>query len=364
MVAFITLMQRMDGTPLRIRRVAASRSRGLFGVFCLLVAIGLSLAGATPAYSAILVSIDLDPYIAGIQTQTQVPPGEPLIAEIVIQTDGAGLSSYAVSAQFDSAELDLSGPPAATEFLPTGFDANLTSTGVESETEDTGAGVGQVLTFEAVAYLLGPSNVTFVAGQIDFTVTNPDDSASLDIDSGFFNLAIDGAYDNAGQPATVQFAGAFVDPAICGDSVIQGNEQCDDGNVSGLDGCSQLCRSENQYAFFGTALGGTVAFVVDGFEVNLATSLGQSAAAVANAMASAINGDADLSALGATATAVGDVVVVAGSIDSVTLDDAGLVVDVPLAPIGIPILVTALLSGALLVLSRGAAARPSRAGDR
>jgi cysteine-rich repeat protein len=363
MAVFTKFMNRIGGTPLKIQNAATSASRSSSGVLCLFVSLGLYLTWAAPVQSAILVSIDLDPDTAGIQTQREVASGGSLVANIVVQTDAGGLSSYAISAQFDSVEVDLSGVPAATEFLPTGFDANLTSTGVESETEDNGTGTGQVLTFEAVAYASGPVSSTFIAGEINFTVTSPDDSAVLDVDSGFFNLAIDGAFDNAGQPATLSFAGAFVDPQICGDSFIQGNEQCDDGNVNDLDGCSQLCRNENQYYFYGTAQGGTVTFVVDGFAVNLATSPGQTASAVANAIATAINADPNLSILDATAIAVGNLVVVGGSIDSVTLGDAGLVAAVPLSPMVIPFLALGLLGSALFVFYRGAPARHPRIED-
>ena len=360
MAAFITFVNRIGDTPLKMRNAAAAASRGFSGVLCLFIAACLHLTGASPASSATLVSIDLDPDTPGIQTQREVPSGAALVASIVIEADAGGLSSYAVSTQFDSSEVDLSGTPAATEFLPTGFDTNLTAGGVEAETEDAGSGVGQVLTFEAVAYTSGPVSSTFVAGEIDFTVTSPDGTSALDVEAGFFNLAIDGAFDNAGQPATIAFSGAAVDPQICGDDAVQGTEQCDDGNVNGLDGCSALCRNENDYQFQGTAQGGSITFVVDGIEVVLPTTAGQTAAEVASAMAAAINANADLASLGATAAAVGNQVVVAGGIDSVTIGDSGLVADLPLSPIGIPFLLVGLMGSALLVLRRSPLARRSR----
>lgn len=331
-----------------------SSSIGLLGLSLVL---SLHFVVAAPARGAINVSIDLDPDTPGIQTELEVASGDDLTAEIVVVTDGDGLSSYAFSIEFDSSELDLAAPPAATEFLPSGFDANLTALGVEAETEDAGNGVGQVLTFEAVSFSTGPVNSTFVAGQIDFTATSPDDGAGLDLESGLFHLGVDGAFDNAGQPATVNFSGAFVDPQSCGDGVVEGAEQCDDGNIIGLDGCSQLCRNENQYVFSGTAEGGSVDFTVDGYQVTLLTSAGQTATDVANAMAAAINGDPDLFALGAAATGVGALLVVAGSIDSVTIGDPGLVAAVPLSPIGIPFLLVALVASALLGFRRSAAVR-------
>ena len=127
-----------------------------------------------------------------------------------------------------------------------------------------------------------------------------------------------------------------------------------------LDGCSALCRNENDYQFQGTAQGGSITFVIDGFQVVLLTSAGQTAAEVASAMAAAINANTDLSSLGATAAAVGSQVVVAGGIDSVTIGDSGLVADLPLSPIGIPFLLVGLMGSALLVLRRSPLARRSR----
>lgn len=41
-------------------------------------------------------------------------------------------------------------------------------------------------------------------------------------------------------PATPAFAGG----ALCGDAVVEGDENCDDGNLSDLDGCTRTCRYE------------------------------------------------------------------------------------------------------------------------
>lgn len=37
-------------------------------------------------------------------------------------------------------------------------------------------------------------------------------------------------------------------PTVCGDAVAEGREECDDGNASSGDGCSSLCRLENESA--------------------------------------------------------------------------------------------------------------------
>ena len=283
---------------------------------------------ASEGRAAVIVDIDLDPVTPGVQDTLLVAPGSTVTAAVVVTVDAGGLSSYAVSAEFDSLELDLAASPAATENLPSGFDANITL-GVESETEDLGTGVGQVLTFEAVAFGLGPASTQFTAGTIQFTAPSPADGAPFDVESGAFNVSVDGAFDNSGLPVTLGFSGAFIDALICGDSVTEGPEQCDDGNGSGLDGCSATCRSESSYTFSGTAEGGAVDLIVDGTLLTFVTSAGLTAAQVAAGVASAINADGTLTALGAVATAVGDEVVVAGDIQSVSITDPGLIAPVP-----------------------------------
>lgn len=42
------------------------------------------------------------------------------------------------------------------------------------------------------------------------------------------------------------YIGSLVEAQSCGDNVLQAGEECDDGNVADLDGCSSLCRVEAQ----------------------------------------------------------------------------------------------------------------------
>lgn len=57
-------------------------------------------------------------------------------------------------------------------------------------------------------------------------------------------------FNNTGSH-TVNITGA-VPPPVCGDRIIGGNEQCDDGNASPGDGCSATCTIETGYTCSGT----------------------------------------------------------------------------------------------------------------
>ena len=50
-------------------------------------------------------------------------------------------------------------------------------------------------------------------------------------------------------------AGVVVDAptaGVCGDGVVDGNEQCDDGNTVSNDGCSSTCAVQSGYTCAGT----------------------------------------------------------------------------------------------------------------
>jgi cysteine-rich repeat protein len=131
---------------------------------------------------------------------------------------------------------------------------------------------------------------------------------------------------------------------VCGDAVLDPNEECDDGNTSSGDGCFSSCELENDAMLFGTAQGGFVALVVDGETIQVVTSPGQIAGSVLTALASAIDADPELAALGTTAVVLGNTLVSNGSITAVTIGDAGLS-DTPL-----PMLVPALGPVGLVLL--------------
>ncbi|HVN87869.1 MAG TPA: beta-propeller fold lactonase family protein [Candidatus Binatia bacterium] len=144
-------------------------------------------------------------------------------------------------------------------------------------------------------------------------------------------------------------------PAACGNSVRDVGEQCDDGNVLGGDGCSATCKVESGRTLQGTAKGGSIDVVVDGVAIHVVTSAGQNAAQVVANIVAAMNGNAELSAMRTRATAVGNGVLVGGSLLSWVVNDSGISPPsgVPaLPPWGAPTLGLLLLAGGALVVAR------------
>ena len=153
------------------------------------------------AWGQLVISMDMDTAMAGIQSSRTASPGDIFDVGLVFDLTGAagGLSSYGVSVQFKNAKLTLNGVPvtsAATEPLPVGYSFNI-SPGVSGAANDIGGGIGNVLTFEAATFGLGPSAGTFTAGLISFKVSGPPALGGVDITPGLFNTGVDGLFDNS-----------------------------------------------------------------------------------------------------------------------------------------------------------------------
>ena len=164
----------------------------------------------------------------------------------------------------------------------------------------------------------------------------------------FAKRGLGAAASVSANPAVLSASEDFTLPAqcaeFCADGSVQAGEQCDDGNLIDTDGCSRTCRNESSHSFSGTAAGGSVGITVEGVALTVPTLTGESAAQVAANVAAAIEADAALSALGAVATALGDQLVVAGSIDSLVISDPGLAPTlVPLGPLAPGLLLLTLL---------------------
>ncbi len=111
---------------------------------------------------------------------------------------------------------------------------------------------------------------------------------------------------------------------LCGDQVVDPTEQCDDGGLADLDGCNASCEVEQYLVLTGTATGGSVSVTVSGQVVTVTTTAGETAAQVAEALASAINANPALQAAGVTATAQGNRLITNGDITSISINDGGL----------------------------------------
>jgi len=135
---------------------------------------------------------------------------------------------------------------------------------------------------------------------------------------------------------------------VCADGIVQGDEECEDGNAAPGDGCYSTCQLEDELLISGEAEGGSVDLSVFGVLLTTTTTPGQSAASIASALAAEVNADAILGGLGVSAVALGGRLFTNGSIDGLDLADAGLAQ----CPAPVPALDgagTAVLAAALLV---------------
>jgi hypothetical protein len=98
------------------------------------------------------------------------------------------------------------------------------------------------------------------------------------------------------------------------------------------------------------AFGGSVAIDVDGFNIQVVTTQGESALLVLQNLAAAINADADLQALGTTAEVHSGILITNGTLGPVMILDGGLSGAAPLVPALSPVLLGLL---ALIMASIG-----------
>lgn len=153
-----------------------------------------------PTQAQLVISMDMDTATLGIQSTRIASPGDIFDVELVFDLTGqpAGVASYGVSVQFNNTELMLNGSPAATAYLPAGFGfSHFSATGVGAESNDIGGGLGQVSTFEATTFGLGPTSGTMPVGKISFKVLSPVLFAGADVTPGLFNTGVDGLFDNS-----------------------------------------------------------------------------------------------------------------------------------------------------------------------
>jgi hypothetical protein len=160
---------------------------------------------ARPLPAAVTISVDMDPATPGIQSNRVAAVGQSITVDLVMGVGAEGVSSYGLSVNFDKVELSLNGAPAATELLPTGFTYNLNS-GANSESQP----LGQIRTFEAATLGNGPTNTIFVIGSITLTAGLPVIDAAADVTLGFFNIGVDGLFDNAGSTVTPTLVSGYL----------------------------------------------------------------------------------------------------------------------------------------------------------
>ncbi|MEM0984021.1 MAG: GC-type dockerin domain-anchored protein [Planctomycetota bacterium] len=157
----------------------------------LLAAMGAAVVSAA-ALGQVGLAVDFDP-APGIQDTVIASAGDTVTAALVVWAPNAGVLAYEFSARFDPVELTAS---AANELVPTGFGFNLTP-GVRS------VGPSFVEGFEAAILPgPGPAGTSFVAGTIEFVVTDAINDGAADVTPGL--LGIDGGFgSNAFLPLAI-----------------------------------------------------------------------------------------------------------------------------------------------------------------
>jgi hypothetical protein len=158
----------------------------------------------TSGLAQVSFSVDMDLGTAGIQNTRAASPGDIFSVGLVLNVDAAGVSSYGVSALFDTTELTLNGvtPAANNPALPGGLGS------LAAPTWNNGA--GWVHSFNGATLGLGPASTSFLVGTIDYQAVVPVSDGLADVSPGFFNFAIDGYFDNAGNPVVPTFNPGYV----------------------------------------------------------------------------------------------------------------------------------------------------------
>ena len=144
---------------------------------------------------------------------------------------------------------------------------------------------------------------------------------------GLPDLAANALFDDDGGTDRGAIWMLFLDgtAAICGDAILTGAEQCDDGNLTGGDGCSAVCTTESWLQIFGDTAGGAVFFTVEGVPLSIATTDTLDLEQVADAIAAEINNDASLAILGITALTDGNTVYTNAALSGLSTTDPGLI---------------------------------------
>jgi cysteine-rich repeat protein len=221
----------------------------------------------------------------------------------------------------------------------------VTAYGFDEDLVGGSGGNNKTLELVVDGLKLQPCNPTFLEARDAILLAESTGSGASEclLWKAFAKRGMGSAATDSGNSASLVVSEDFSLPAqcaeYCGDGVVDGGENCDDGNLLALDGCSARCQNEVSVSFFGTATGGTVDLTLSGQALQLTTLPGQSAETVAANLAAAILADPVLSAQGVLAVAVGSDVVTDASVDLFVVNDTGLGTPVP-----------ALATGALVAL--------------
>lgn len=136
----------------------------------------LAMSLATSARADVILSIDLDTTVAGIQNTRDFNPGQTFTAALVLQVTGTSrVAAFSVGMNFDRTELT------ATAVDTSGRAAGFGQVNTASINQAT----GQVRPFDAIS--VGPvlENFTGNLGLVTFTATSPLSDGANDIIAAF-----------------------------------------------------------------------------------------------------------------------------------------------------------------------------------
>ena len=143
------------------------------------------------------------------------------------------------------------------------------------------------------------------------------------MDGRLHRLSVDLVLNLNFQLPLYAMSGVLSVPA-CTNGVVEGLEECDDGNATVGDGCYSTCHFEDEMVLSGVAQGGSATVSIFGLPVTETTSAGQSAPAVISALAALVNANTSLTGLGVSAVVIDGRLVTNGTIMAVDLQDPGL----------------------------------------
>lgn len=154
-------------------------------------------AWATPVFELVFVSTTGQGTPGA--TSISAAPGDLLVAELRLTAGPEGVSSYAISLEFDADLRDELDVVSFEELLPIGFSSALTPDELALVLDSTPDRAGLLYTFEAATLGVGPVSRTFSIGSIEFRVGAGVLVDGPDLRLGFFNTGVDGIFDNEGR---------------------------------------------------------------------------------------------------------------------------------------------------------------------
>ena len=132
---------------------------------------------------------------------------------------------------------------------------------VYAETSD-GAGA---CPFDTIISLYAPDGTTLLVRNDDGGISTcslidpTTNAAASDLSAGTYYIRVESFNTNTGS----YVLDIRVLPPVCGNRLVEGNEQCDDGNTTALDGCSSTCQLEAENSYTGPAAAQTFSDAID-----------------------------------------------------------------------------------------------------